>query len=350
MTTQRFFLNCFFFCLLLGTLVSCIEQIRVPIRTEEPILVVDGGITNGPGPYQVRITRTGTFNVPSEAYEKLAVQDATVRILEVETKRAVGLRLVPGQPGLYQTTHEDFVGQAGNTYIIEIITREGKTFRSEPETMPEAPPIRELNARYSAERAIVNDTPFGYEIFLDLDDPAQQTNYYRWTAFSYIRRESVGVPQFGGSFWYKYCWTPVSDNNIIIHSDVYSNGRPLRGQKVFRSPIYTVGKHFVEVTQYALTREAYQFWRRFNEQRERIGTIFDPLPSPIVGNIYNFNDPNERALGYFTASGISTKRLIIPGDTLIQYNLEIETGRFIAPGDCRRAFFQGTEERPAGWE
>jgi hypothetical protein len=330
--------------------VDCIEQIRVPVRTEAPILVVDGGITNRPGPYQVRITRTGTFNVPSEAYEKLAVQDALVQIIEKETNRIVALELVPNQPGLYQTIENSFVGKTGNTYTIEIRTTDGKNYRSDPEVMPVAPPIKELTARYSAQRTIVNDTPFGYEIFLNMDDPADQANYYRWTANSYIRRESVGVLQFGGNFWYKYCWTPVSDNNIIIHSDVYSNGRPLRDQMVFRSPIYTVGKHFVEVTQYALTREAYQFWRRFNEQRGRIGTIFDPLPSPIVGNIYNVDNPNERALGYFTASGISTKRLTVPEDTLIQYNLEIETGRFIAPGDCRRAFFQGTEERPAGWE
>lgn len=350
MTTRRFFQYTLLLSLLASSLVGCIEQIRVPVRTEAPILVVDGGITNRPGPYQVRITRTGTFNVPSEAYEKLAVQDASVQIIEKETNRTVRLQLVPGQPGLYQTTDDSFIGIVGNTYTIEISTSDGQTFRSEPEVMPAAPPIRELNARYSAERAVVNDTPFGYEIFLDMDDPADKPNYYRWTAYSYIRRESVGVRQLGGSFWYKYCWTPVSDNNIIVHSDLYSNGRPLRDQKVFRSPVYTVGKHFVEVTQYALTREAYQFWRRFNEQRERIGTIFDPLPSPIVGNIYNADNPDERALGYFTASGITTKRIIVPGDTLIQRNLEIETGRFIAPGDCRRAFFQGTEERPAGWE
>jgi hypothetical protein len=335
--------------LLAGTLTGCIEQIRVPVRTEDPILVVDGGITNRPGPYQIRLSQTGTFNLPSEAYEKLAVLGASVQIEEKETGRTIPLAGIPEQPGVYQTTDLSFVGKTGNTYTIRIRTPDGKTYLSEPEVMPVAPPIKELSATYTDQRAIVNDTPFGYNVFLETDDPANQTNYYRWTAYSYIRRESVGVRQFGGAFWYKFCWTPVTENTVIIQSDIYSNGRPLREQ-VFRSPIYTVGKHFVEVTQYALTREAYQFWRRFNEQRQRVGTIFDPIPSPIIGNIYNASDPNDRALGYFSASGVSTKRIIIPGDTLTQARLDIETSRFIAPGDCRSAFFQGTEERPEGWE
>lgn len=335
--------------LLLLVMAGCIEQIRVPVRTEEPVLVVDGGITNQPGPYRVRLTRTGTFGLPNEAYENLAVRNATVQIEEKESGRVAVLRPVPQEPGLYQTSSEDFVGKTGNTYSVRITTPDGKTYRSDPEVMPGAPPIKELSARYTDQRAIVNDTPHGYTVSLETDDPAGQTNYYRWTAFSYIRRESIGVLTFGGVYWYKFCWTPVTENTVIIQSDVYSNGRPLREQ-VFRSPIYIVGKHFVEVTQYALTREAYQFWRRFNEQRQRVGTIFDPLPSPIVGNIYNADDPNERALGYFTASGISTKRLVIPGDTLVQRQLDIETSRFIPPGDCRKAFYKGTEERPEGWE
>ncbi|MBU1820391.1 MAG: DUF4249 domain-containing protein [Bacteroidetes bacterium] len=330
------------------SLASCIEQIRVPVRTETPILVVDGTITNQAGPYQVRLSQTGTFNLPSEAYDKLAVRGAAIQIEEKETGQIVPLVETSGA-GVYQTRDPDFVGKTGNTYVIQIKTRDGKTYRSDPEVMPASPPIKELSANYTDNEGIVNDTPFGYNISLETDDPADQTNYYRWTAYSYIRRQSVGVLTFGGNYWYQYCWTPVTESTVVIQSDVYSNGRPLREQ-VFRSPIYIVGKHFVEVTQYALTREAYQFWRRFNEQRQRVGTIFDPLPSPIIGNVYNADNPNDRALGYFTASGVSTKRIIIPGDTLTQSHLDIETRRFIAPGDCRRAFYKGTEERPEGWE
>ncbi|TDB65827.1 DUF4249 domain-containing protein [Arundinibacter roseus] len=334
----------------LGILMSCIEQIKVPVRTEAPILVVDGGITNLPEPYQVRITQTGTFNLPSEAYEKLAVRNAQVLIEEVESGRMVSLFPVETEPGLYRTADPDFVGKIGNSYLIHITTQDNKSFQSVPERMLAAPPIKSLTARFSDQRAIVNDTPFGYEIFLETDDPAEQENYYRWTAFGYIRRESAGVLTFGGNLWYKFCWTPVFDNSITISSDAFTNGAPIREQQVYRSPIYTVGKHFIEVRQHALSREAYQYWRRFNDQRERIGTIFDPLPSPIIGNIFNAENPQERALGYFSATGISTKRLIVPGDTLSTPLLNIETSRFIAPGDCRRAFFQGSEERPVGWE
>jgi hypothetical protein len=65
-----------------------------------------------------------------------------------------------------------------------------------------------------------------------------------------------------------------------------------------------------------MTREAYQFWKRYQEQLERTGTILDPLPSPIEGNVYNVNNPSDLALGYFAASGIFKKRTIIPVQAL----------------------------------
>jgi hypothetical protein len=67
--------------------------------------------------------------------------------------------------------------------------------------------------------------------------------------------------------------------------------------------------HLVEVSQYSLTREAYRFWERYEEQRIRTGSILDPLPEPIEGNVYNVNDQNDIALGYFSASSVTTKRI-----------------------------------------
>jgi hypothetical protein len=34
--------------------------------------------------------------------------------------------------------------------------------------------------------------PSGYQVFLDTKDPANETNYYRWTAQSVTRRETTG--------------------------------------------------------------------------------------------------------------------------------------------------------------
>ncbi|WP_247233590.1 DUF4249 domain-containing protein [Telluribacter sp. SYSU D00476] len=334
--------------LLVAYLSGCVEEVRVPIRTTEPQLVVEGRITSARGPYTVRLSRSGNYNSPG-SYEGSAITDARVQILETTTDRRVDLLPVDEQPGLYQSQDSTFVARAGQSYRVRIELPDGKVFVSEPETMPEPVPVESLTARFTSISARPNDTPFGYEIYLNTQDQPGQRNYYRWTARSVIRRESIGVRDFGGNYNHKFCWTPVFDNMISIYADTYSDGQPVREQYVYRSPVYIVGKHFVEVQQYSLTREAYQYWRRFNEQRQRIGTIFDPIPSPVYGNVYNAADPTERALGVFEVAGVSQKRLVVPGDTISDAYLKIQTFRYVIPGDCRLVFYQGDEMPPLNW-
>ncbi|GAB3168612.1 DUF4249 domain-containing protein [Telluribacter humicola] len=334
--------------LLVAYLTGCVEEIRVPIRSTEPQLVVEGRITSAGGPYTVRLSRSGNYNAP-DSYKGSAVTGAKVQIFETTTDRRVDLLPVDEQPGLYQSQDSTFVARAGQSYEVRIELPEGKVFVSEPETMPKAVPVQNLTARFTTNTGRVSDTPFGYEIFLDTQDQPDQSNYYRWTAHSVIRRESIGLRDFGGFFHKKFCWTPVFDNDILIYADTYSNGQPIREQYVYQSPVYIVGKHFVEVQQYSLTREAYQYWRKFNEQRQRIGTIFDPIPSPVYGNVYNAANPTERALGLFEVAGVSQKRLVVPGDTLSDAYLKIQTFRYVIPGDCRLVFYQGNEMPPQNW-
>ena len=74
--------------------------------------------------------------------------------------------------------------------------------------------------------------------------------------------------------------------------------------------------------QYALTQAAYQYWTLFEQQRTRTGSLFDPQPASIEGNVRLQSDTTTLALGYFGASAVSRRRLIIPSDT-------INYGRFI---------------------
>ncbi|HEV7348283.1 DUF4249 domain-containing protein [Telluribacter sp.] len=329
-------------------LTGCVEEVRVPIRTIEPQLVVEGHISNDGPPYTVRLTRSGSFNEPGSS-ESSAITEAQVYILETSTNQRLHLLPVDEQPGLYQSGDSTFVARVGQSYQVRIELPEEKVFVSEPETMPEAVPVESLTARFTGNTGNVLDTPFGYDIFLNTQDQPGQRNYYRWTANSIIRREAIGVRDFGGVFHKKFCWTPVDDNEIIIYADSYSDGQPIREQYLYRSPVYIVGKHFVEVQQYSLTREAYQYWRRFNEQRQRVGTIFDPIPSPVYGNVYNQADPTERALGLFEVAGVSQKRLVVPGDTLNDALLKVQTLRYVIPGDCRYVFYKGSEVPPQNW-
>jgi hypothetical protein len=334
--------------LLTFALAGCVEEVRVPIRTTQPQLVVEGRISQAAGPPTVRLSRSGTFSAGGSA-EGNAVAGARVQIRETSTGRLLELLPVSNRPGLYQSADSTFAGRVGQSYQLRIELPDGNVFVSAPEVMPAGVEVESLTARFTGNTGNVNDTPFGYDIFLNTQDVPGQRNYYRWSARSVIRRESIGVRDFGGNFNKKFCWTPVEDNEIRIFADTYSDGRPIREQYLYRSPVYVIGKHFVEVEQYALAREAYQYWRRFNEQRQRVGTIFDPIPSPVYGNVYNQADPTERALGVFEVAAVTYKRLVVPGDTLNDALLKVQTARYVIPGDCRFVFYRGSETPPPNW-
>src|SRR5690606_3313027 len=64
-------------------------------------------------------------------------------------------------------------------------------------------------------------------------------------------------------------------------------------------------------TQNALTREAYDYWNELSKTTEATGSIFDPFPSRVTGNIRSASNPDVPAFGYFSAGKASKKRIFI---------------------------------------
>ncbi|GAB3899696.1 hypothetical protein GCM10028803_21270 [Larkinella knui] len=288
---KRFFLTT---ALLIG-LVSCIDQVSLPIRNETPQLVVDGLITNEKPPYNVRLSYSGSFTFDGETPRDVMVRAANVRIRD-DSGHSTALRET--QPGNYQTTDLSFVGQPGRTYTLEIGLNDGTRYVSQPETMQPVAPIDTIYAELNRSETDLIDT-YRFFFYIDTKDPATEPNFYGWTATSY---NVQGGPR-------EYCWVKTQSPGLTILADQAIDGREIRKKLVIKSPIRSIGPHFVEVKQYSLTKEAYQFYRLFQEQQSRTGTIFDPLPASVIGNIRQENKPEQRGLGFFRASAVTVKRI-----------------------------------------
>jgi hypothetical protein len=325
-------------------LSACIDEIDLPIRTEDPRLVVEGVITNERAPYTVRLFTTGDFLSARQPPASLGVPDALVTISD-ELGNAATLHPVLAQPGVYRTRDTAFVGQIGRSYSLTVVMADGKMYRSQPELLRSVPEIDKLSAEFV--RIADRSQPSGYRVYADTQDPPDEENYYRWSAYGYVRRESGGLRLLGGALCCNSCWIPVANTDVNIFSDANVNGNRIQNRFVLFSPFYVRGKQYVEVSQYSLSREAYQFWRRLDEQQTRTGSIFDPQPAPIEGNVYNAEDPAELALGYFAASAISRKRFIIAGDTVTMF--PDYGSAFIRPGDCRFAYPFADFYQPENW-
>ncbi len=334
---------------LLMNVAGCVDQVQLPIRTEEPRLVVEGQITNEAPPYSVRLTYTGNYSGNEQTVASQYVVGAQVSIQDDQGRQ---VRLVSVGQGMYRTTDTTFRGQVGRTYSLSVVLADGKRYVSMPEQMPAVPVVDSVSSQLKKTANLTK--PYVVEYAANTHDPATEKNYYRWTAYGYTNRLSTGVPCCAfcvATKCFDRCWVPISSTDVNIYSDEAVNGNPIRGRAVLQLPIYTIGPQLIEVQQYGMTQTNYQFWKLYQQQNTRTGSIFDPLPAPVVGNVTNASDPTDRARGYFAVTSVTRKRFRQQEYSAPFYGALTTyiAGEILPVGDCRATYGNVPVYEPEGW-
>ncbi len=283
-------------------LVSCLEQVELPYRNLEPKLVVDGEVTNENPPYNLKLSYSGRFVSGSIITSKLAVNGAKVFMTDDEGQ-SVQFKQNIYEPGLYQTDTR-YQCKVGRSYFLKIELPDGRIYNVKPQKIDAIVPVEKVTA---------DKIPNFIRFYIDTKDPVQSKNYYMWRSYAIALR-------YG-------CWAYVRENAGNILADTYINGNNINQRLVQYSPINPEtpnALHFVEVKQLSVSEEAYLFWKQYEEQRTRTGSIFDPLPSNIIGNVVNAVNNKDFALGFFGVYGTSTKRYhIYPPELQTFSNVQI---------------------------
>ena len=155
---------------LLLNIGSCIEKVNLDtIADADSTLVIEGSISNAPGPYQIRVSYSSLSisNINTFSISR-AENRARVVIKDAEENEIIATR---AGDGLYETS-PDFRAEIGATYTLEV-TVDDQVYESTPQTI--LPPVTfdGLKNRYNEDKRAM-------EILIDFDDPDGDTNYYRW--------------------------------------------------------------------------------------------------------------------------------------------------------------------------
>ncbi len=299
-------------------LTNCIEQIEV-FTESTPALVIDGVITNEPGPQRVKLSITTAYNAVPDYRE---IEGANVAILD-DLGHSEPLSYAGN--GIYATS-KSFSGVVGRSYQLKVTLKSGKQYESTVETLKEAPPINNL---YYKEKG----TGLAYSV--DFTDDAEETNFYRWrynAVYEVIAPKSAdlvnnpppGLIQlppascFSGpkpnpaKVW--KCWVSESDMQYLnVEEDRFFNGRSLTQHPITTMELslkYDRGYLF-NVKLYNLSKDAYDYWKALEGQIGNNGTIFETANYQILGNVSCISDEKEIVLGYFGASGVSTASVMV---------------------------------------
>jgi hypothetical protein len=331
--------------LLLLLPMACIDPYQVEVPQGQQLLTVEGLIHTGPGPHSITLTRSDTYGSVFEGLVR-PVTGATVVIRDNEGKI---IFLTEGQEarGSYFTP-ADFRAEIGKSYTLQIQTADGRVYTSLPERVESSPEIENINLNTVTVPVEGETTPrSGVQLISEVNDPADQNNFYFWriSPIVYVletrpdlftprptpeKPDRIPEPKPCCAVCYR---TEITGNqSLFIAQDDNFNGLATRIPAGFIEDdgLRFVNRLRVDLRQYAISQEAYRFLRLVKQQAEISGSIFDPPPATIRGNMISLDNPEEVVLGYFMAAGESSRRIYIDKSDLTFTQIAATI-----PDDCR---------------
>lgn len=288
--------------------LACIDPISLDIGEPERRLVVDGLLREGAGPHEVRLALPGAFTQGIEALRE-PVRGATVTIFD-GSGNAYALPEQSG--GRYVSPAGSLVGQVGETYQLRITLQDGRVFESDPSVMRPSSEVAEITTQLEEiPRVAGGILTSGFEITMRVSDrePTDRAAYNRWFWSGIWETQICGGSPLPTC---TPCFIPVSGRTVVNIADTpVAPGSPIVDQLAASFPLPSTIDMFaynflVTIEQQSLTPEAYSYWSRIRDTRDQVGSMFDPPPDPIIGNVRNTADPTDYALGHFSVVGTSS--------------------------------------------
>jgi hypothetical protein len=294
----------FFFTLLM--MWACLDPYNPPADSNDyGYLVVDGFVNSNDGSGTITLSRTKPLN--SDAPNAI-VTNAQISIIDANGNTYGFFETGNGQYALSGAAID-----LSKTYKLTVTTG-SKTYESDFVPVRVSPPIDSISWRQ------LDDD---IEIYANTHDPSNNTRYYRWSysetwhytsAFNsvVVLNKNHSVSNRKDNIY--DCYQSHNAGGILILSTTKLQDDAVREfvlNKIPTSDVRLKSVYSIEVKQYALTKEAYEYWQELSKTTETPGTLFSPQPSQVTGNMHCVTNPSEPVIGYFSLGAADTKRIFI---------------------------------------
>lgn len=266
---------------LLVLFYGCQDTDEIPFASTEPIVVVEGWLTDNMARQYVKLTSTVEFTSPLKSTK---INDAKVTLHSSISSSPI--RYINQGNGLY-LSESSLKGIPGRSYYLEIELASGEVIQSLRERMSDVPTIDSLGFDFFLREDETNpqkEVTIYFPVAFS-NDPPEQSNFYRWKLY---RNDTLfSKPE-----------------EIFLFSDRFVNGNDSIPQE-FNSYEYRLNdKAKLEVME--ISRNAFQFLNQLKSQTTTLGTNSAVSPAPIKGNLA-YSNSDKPVLGFFGT--VSVKKI-----------------------------------------
>ena len=308
--------------------------------TNSNYLVVEGVVNAGSDTTSIRLSRTVKLT------DTTTVKAEPGAIVTIESNNHAVYTLSETGNGVYTIAALN-IQNSTDKWAVKIVTSDGKVYESDFVPVKNSPPIDNFGYQVKSN---------GVQLYSNAHDNTNNTRYYR---YDYTETWIIH-PKYGSQM--KVVRTPV-DTTVVyrdpdderetcwitdISTSISLNStEKLTQDVVSNNPVVFLAstsekiedRYRILLKQYALTKEAFEYWTNLKKNTEQLGSIFDALPSEIPGNIHCITTPSEPVIGYISVGSVSqmvtyvdTRNLPISWIPSTPYNdCELDSALFFNP-------------------
>jgi hypothetical protein len=290
---------------LLLALAGCVDPYMPDVITAPRSYLVVDGFINSQGVTQIKLSRTYNLTDGTPPVEARAT-------VYIEDEAGGRFPLRETTAGLYLS--DALTLDAAQRYRLTLSTRAGRQYASDFVPVKTTPAIDSISWEAAADEL---------RIKVSSHDSRNATQFYRWNyeeTWEFAPIISTRLEYSNETVhprdepYPDRCWRSQLSTSINIGKTTNLSQDVLANHILRKLPNTTellYRKYSILVKQHGMTRAEYDYWDLLRKNTESIGTLFDPLPSQLTGNVHCLDDAEELALGFVGVHSITEKRIFI---------------------------------------
>ena len=307
-------------CIVVLICYGCKEAFELDTIDFESVLVVESTLSDELKNQEIRLSRTSTL----EGNEILVENNAEVW---VENSQNQIYNFSQNDDGIY-VSDTQFKVEQDVAYSLSVTTQDGREYVSSETYLAPKSTITDLYAE-----VIEQNNVNGIQVFVDGSDPSGEGEYFK---YEYEETYKIVVPnhsqfdakvinqvQTAGGQEYDIEITPREQEERVCYTSQSSTGirqtttNDLGMNQVSRFPlrfieadnIRIIQRYSILVKQYTQSLEAYTFYKTIEDLSNVESILSENQPGYVAGNIRSLQSTDEKVLGYFELSPVTTRRI-----------------------------------------